>query len=218
MSLLTQAEIGALHEALDDEYKAWSTYDQVIHDLGPERPFINIVEREFAGVTARFVGHANALLDGLRASGQLPAGALAAPVVLDATLRAPSRYYFLDSLPSGAAPGAGWMDALRTDAAVRAASLRAATQFAEWLLQLNANRVAGDLDERVVESRRRVEGALRRSLEEIATTAEEAASRARAARERGEGAVSQAVETVEGRLAELDAIEGAVGASKAEPT
>jgi hypothetical protein len=37
MSLLTQAEIGLLHEALDDEYKAWTTYDQVIHDFGRER-------------------------------------------------------------------------------------------------------------------------------------------------------------------------------------
>ncbi len=33
MSRLTHAEIGALHEALDDEYKAWTTYDQVIHDF-----------------------------------------------------------------------------------------------------------------------------------------------------------------------------------------
>lgn len=52
MSLLTQAEIAALHEALDDEYKAWTTYDQVIHDLGPERPFINIVESEARHIEA----------------------------------------------------------------------------------------------------------------------------------------------------------------------
>lgn len=52
MWLLTQAEIAALHEALDDEYKAWTTYDQVIHDLGPERPFINIVESEARHIEA----------------------------------------------------------------------------------------------------------------------------------------------------------------------
>jgi hypothetical protein len=52
MSLLTRAEIAALHEALDDEYKAWTTYDQVIHDLGPERPFINIVEAEARHIEA----------------------------------------------------------------------------------------------------------------------------------------------------------------------
>ena len=27
-------EIEALHDALDDEYKAWATYDQVITDFG----------------------------------------------------------------------------------------------------------------------------------------------------------------------------------------
>jgi len=52
MSRLTQAEIGALHEALDDEYKAWTTYDQVIHDFGPERPFIHIVESEARHIEA----------------------------------------------------------------------------------------------------------------------------------------------------------------------
>ncbi len=52
MSLLTQAEIVALHAALDDEYKAWTIYDQVIHDHGPERPFINIVESEARHIEA----------------------------------------------------------------------------------------------------------------------------------------------------------------------
>ena len=46
MSLLDDTEVRALHEALDDEHKAWATYDQVIHDFGPERPFINIREAE----------------------------------------------------------------------------------------------------------------------------------------------------------------------------
>lgn len=52
MSQLTQAEIDALHEALDDEYKAWTTYDQVIFDFGPERPFIHIVESEARHIEA----------------------------------------------------------------------------------------------------------------------------------------------------------------------
>jgi len=42
MSWLTETEIRALHEALDDEYLAWATYDQVIADLGEARPFSNI--------------------------------------------------------------------------------------------------------------------------------------------------------------------------------
>ena len=46
MTSLSQAEINALLEALDDEYRAWSTYDQVLRDFGDVRPFINIREAE----------------------------------------------------------------------------------------------------------------------------------------------------------------------------
>src|SRR5690606_5767842 len=40
--MLTQDDIRVLDEALDDEYHAWSTYDQVIADSGEIRPFVNI--------------------------------------------------------------------------------------------------------------------------------------------------------------------------------
>jgi hypothetical protein len=43
---LDDAERQALREALDDEYRAWATYDQVIADFGPARPFINIRDAE----------------------------------------------------------------------------------------------------------------------------------------------------------------------------
>lgn len=46
MDRLTTAEIQALQEALDDEYHAWATYDQVITDFGELRPFVNIREAE----------------------------------------------------------------------------------------------------------------------------------------------------------------------------
>jgi hypothetical protein len=46
MSNLNETEIHALHEALDDEYRAWATYDQVIADFGEVLPFRNIREAE----------------------------------------------------------------------------------------------------------------------------------------------------------------------------
>lgn len=52
---LDAAEIQALSDTLDDEYKSRETYAQVIRDFGEVRPFINIVDAE-----AR---HANALLN-----------------------------------------------------------------------------------------------------------------------------------------------------------
>jgi hypothetical protein len=49
---LTDAEVQILHEALDDEYRAWATYDQVIADFGEVRPFINIREAEARHIQA----------------------------------------------------------------------------------------------------------------------------------------------------------------------
>ena len=51
-SRLDDDELRALHEALDDEYKAWTTYDQVVHDFGPERPFVNVREAEARHIEA----------------------------------------------------------------------------------------------------------------------------------------------------------------------
>ncbi len=51
MNVLTEAEIEALREALDDEYRAWATYDQVIADFGEVPPFSHIRAAE-----ARHVG------------------------------------------------------------------------------------------------------------------------------------------------------------------
>ena len=52
MTALTKTEIDALHEALDDEYRALATYDQVIHDFGEVRPFINIRDAEARHIQA----------------------------------------------------------------------------------------------------------------------------------------------------------------------
>jgi hypothetical protein len=49
---VSESEIEALAMALDDEYKAWSVYDQVIADLGRVRPFTQIVKAEEAHITA----------------------------------------------------------------------------------------------------------------------------------------------------------------------
>lgn len=52
MNPLTEAEIHALNEALEDEYLAWATYDQVIADFGEVPPFSNIREAEARHIDA----------------------------------------------------------------------------------------------------------------------------------------------------------------------
>ena len=52
MDALTPLEIQALNEALDDEYQAWATYDQVIADFGDTPPFSNIRDAEARHIDA----------------------------------------------------------------------------------------------------------------------------------------------------------------------
>jgi len=52
MTDLTQNEIHALSEALDDEYGACATYDQVIADFGAAPPFSNIRDAEARHIEA----------------------------------------------------------------------------------------------------------------------------------------------------------------------
>lgn len=52
MTPLTETEIAALHEALDDEYKALATYAQVMADFGQVPPFNNISEAESRHIEA----------------------------------------------------------------------------------------------------------------------------------------------------------------------
>jgi hypothetical protein len=54
MNPLSDAEIHALNEALDDEYHAFATYDQVIADFGAVPPFSNIREAEARHIEALF--------------------------------------------------------------------------------------------------------------------------------------------------------------------
>ena len=52
MSELSSSEISALHDALDDEYHAWTTYGQVIADFGEVMPFMNIRDAEARHIEA----------------------------------------------------------------------------------------------------------------------------------------------------------------------
>lgn len=51
-STLSDAEERALRDALEDEYRAWATYDQVVRDFGAERPFSNIRDAEARHIEA----------------------------------------------------------------------------------------------------------------------------------------------------------------------
>jgi hypothetical protein len=52
MNDLSETEIRALNEALDDEYRSWTTYGQVLADFGEVSPFSNIREAEARHIEA----------------------------------------------------------------------------------------------------------------------------------------------------------------------
>jgi rubrerythrin len=52
VSAFTAAEVRTLHEALDDEYRAWATYDQVLADYGAVRPLSHIRDAEARHIEA----------------------------------------------------------------------------------------------------------------------------------------------------------------------
>lgn len=175
--------------------------ERVAEWMTEERP---IAEREFAAVTHRFVTHANQFLERLRESGELPPESLPEMLVAETGLRARSRYHFHSFMTLTSPSLWTWMaDWFRTSAGARASAERAAGAFAKRLIDANANRVIGDLDERVTESRRSVEGALRRRLQDVVASAENAARRASQVRDRGADAVRDELQAVETRVAEL---------------
>lgn len=172
--------------------------------LNEEQP---VAEREFAAMTERFVAHANAFLERLRSSGELPPDALPDVLVAETELKTRSRYYFFSFMTLATPSVWTWLgDWFRSSEGARASARRAALAFATRLLEVNANRAVGDLGERLREGRRSVEGALRRRLREIVTTAERAAQRAAEVRELGAEAVRDEVRALDERLARLSSL------------
>lgn len=169
-----------------------------------ERP---LVEHQFAGVTERFVDHANAFLERLRTSGQLPADVVPARLTPESGLRARSRYHFASFMRLTTPPLWLWMvDWFRSEDGTRRAARGAGLAFAQRLLDANANRVTGDFAERITESRRSVEGALRRRLQEVVDAAEAGARRASELRRAGADAVASELVAIDRRLAALVAL------------
>lgn len=73
MSRYDDSTIAALHEALDDEYRARAAYSAIIERFGPVRPFVNIVvsEDQHAAALERLLHQAGAPIPTDRWSGAI---------------------------------------------------------------------------------------------------------------------------------------------------
>jgi GTPase Era involved in 16S rRNA processing len=156
----------------------------------------------YGTVTERFVNLVNGLLQ--RISEEQAADFSHLPRSLDAEhgFLTPSRFFFHDmiTIAQPASPMLYAIDCLMGAIHNRRWVQKDAANFLEQLLDTNASRVQADVEQRVVESRLRLESAVRRLLREVSASAEQALSKARELMAAGTSAVRQELE----RLGKLD--------------
>lgn len=119
-----------------------------------------------------------------------------------------SRFYFHDveSLVRSASPWPRVVDSLRSRAAVMRDAERRASWYLEQLLQINSTRVHNDIDDRVVDSGRRLEAEVRQLLQQLLASAERILQRATLARSEGAVRVTDDIRRLEAASTEVDSI------------
>ncbi len=165
-------------------------------------------EQLYATVTLRLVGLVNGLLQ--RISEEQAADFSHLPKSLDAEhgFRTRSRFFFHDmiTIAQPASPLLYSVDFLMGALHIRRWVQKDAANFLEHLLDINASRVQGDVEQRVVESRLRLESDVRRLLREVSVSAEQALSNAREVMAAGTSAVQKELDRLQNLQEELDAV------------
>lgn len=159
-------------------------------------------EAAYGKVADHFIAVANDFLSAVRRDGGEYLDRLPATIDNEAGFRVESRYYFrqLHPLVYGS-PVRTALDILRPPRRTLDVVRRDARKYLEDLLSMNTTLVQNDLDQRVTESRRRLEARIQELLRSVYVAVERALDRARAAHAAGEQSVVAAL----ARLAELSA-------------
>jgi len=162
----------------------------------------------YDAVTQRFVNLVNGLLQ--RISDEQGTDISHLPRSLDEEhgFRTRSRFFFHDMITIGQPPSPllYLLDSLMGILHIGSWFENDALNFLEHLLDTNASRVQGDVEQRVVESRLRVESDVRRLLREVSASAEQALVTARELMAAGASAVQKELErlrTVQEELSTL---------------
>jgi hypothetical protein len=117
-------------------------------------------------------------------------------------------FYFTSLMTlTGGPPGATLLDAIGTARQRRARARRDASVYLHRLLESNSARVANDLSERVLESRRLLEAEIRATLDRAAASAERALARARTAQQEGNAAIERDLTRLDAARARLQAVD-----------
>jgi GTPase SAR1 family protein len=168
-------------------------------------------EELYSTATLRFVSLVNGLLQ--RISEEQSADFSHLPRTLDPEqgFRTRSRFFFHDmiTIAQPASLLLYSLDSLMGGLRIRRWFQRDAERFLEQLLDTNASRVQGDVEQRVVESRLRLESEVRKLLREVSTSAEQALSKAREVIAAGTSAVASELARLERIRRELKSFSGA---------
>jgi GTPase Era involved in 16S rRNA processing len=164
-------------------------------------------EQLYTAVTQRFVNLVNELLQ--RISEEQASDFSHLPKSLDAEpgFRTRSRFFFHEmvTIAQPASPLLYSLDVVMGVLRIRRWFQSGADHFLEQLLDTNASRVQGDVEQRVVESRLRLESDVRKLLRGVSATAEQALSNAREVMAAGTNAVSSELERLGKLRQELEA-------------
>jgi hypothetical protein len=164
-------------------------------------------EALYVEATRRFVDLANSFLTKLASSGDPELSRLPHAVSPDTGFRVRSGLYYTPLMTLTSQTPAGWfLDLVRSREHQLQVLDRQVGDYLETLIFVNANRIANDFNDRVLESRRCFEFEIRSALAEVATSAERALDRAKERRAQGSQAIQREVDwinTLSGRLETL---------------
>ena len=164
----------------------------------------------YGAVTQRFVTLVNGLLQRISEEQSSDFSHLPKSLDADQGFQSRSRFFFHDiiTIAQPASPLLHSIDALMGAFRIRGWFRREAESFLNELLQTNASRVQGDVEQRVVESRLRLELDVRKLLREVSASAERALSNARELMAAGTSAVEHELERLRKLQEELNSLVG----------
>jgi hypothetical protein len=152
-------------------------------------------EEVFCKTAQRFIEYGNSLLHRLAETGILGLEPLPEELGQEQNLRAQSHFYFhvMENVATPASPLLLISDLVLGALGLRGGIVRDAQEFLDHLLEANSSRVQNDVDERVRESRKKLEAEIKGALRETSAIADRALARARAVQAVGAPDVKKAL-------------------------
>jgi GTP-binding protein EngB required for normal cell division len=152
-------------------------------------------EEVFCKTAQRFIEYGNNLLRRLAETGIPGLEPLPEELGQEQTLRAQSHFYFhvMENVATPASPLLLISDLVLGVLGLRGGIVRDAQEFLDHLLEVNSSRVQNDVDERVRESRKKLEAEIKGVLREASAIADRALAHARAVQATGAPDVKKAL-------------------------